>query len=189
MKKMKKIFFLLIITLGLSTQIFAQKNAIAWKTVEEVEALQQKEPRKVLMDVYTTWCGPCKMMMKNTFTNANVIDYINANYYAIKFNAESGKEITFKGNVYSNPGFNPNARGRNSQHQFADALSISSYPTIIYLDEQLNVIAPIKGYKTPQQIELYLKLFAEDNYQEIGATKESFQNYYDSFKPTFHLAN
>ena len=55
------------------------------------------------MDVYTTWCGPCKMMMKNTFTNPNVIDYINANYYAIKFDAESGKEITFKGNVYSIP--------------------------------------------------------------------------------------
>ena len=143
----------------------------------------------MIIDLYTDWCGWCKVMDRNTFTDSDVISHINNNFVAIKFDAESGKEITFKGNVYSNPGFNPNARGRNSQHQFADALSISSYPTIIYLDEQLNVIAPIKGYKTPQQIELYLKLFAEDNYQEIGATKESFQNYYDSFKPTFHLVN
>ena len=37
-----------------------------------------------MMDVYTKWCGPCKMMMANTFTNANVIEYINANYYAVK---------------------------------------------------------------------------------------------------------
>ena len=112
---MKKLLPLLIITISLSATIFAQNDKIHWRSVEEVEMLQQKEPRKVLMDVYTTWCGPCKMMMKNTFSNKNVIDYINTHFYAIKFDAESGKDVLFKGNTYKNPGFNPNGRGSYRQ--------------------------------------------------------------------------
>ena len=58
---------LLILLLVTFSTIVAQDHKINWLSIEEVEVLQQKEPRKVLMDVYTTWCGPCKMMMKNTF--------------------------------------------------------------------------------------------------------------------------
>jgi thioredoxin-related protein len=90
---MKNIRNILIFAIGLTTTVFAQVDKINWLTIEEVEILQQKNPRKVLMDVYTTWCGPCKMMMKNTFTNKNVIEYINANYYAVKFDAEDRKSV------------------------------------------------------------------------------------------------
>jgi thiol-disulfide isomerase/thioredoxin len=56
-------------------------------SIEEAVEAQKKEPKKIMMDVYTKWCGPCKMMMANTFTNADVIEYLNANY-AVKFDAE-----------------------------------------------------------------------------------------------------
>ena len=186
---MKKLLSLLIITLSFSASIFAQSDKkndkIHWRTIEEVEALQLKEARKVLVDVYTVWCGPCKMMMKNTFGNKNVIDYINTHYYAVKFDAESGEDVTFKGNIYKNPGFNPYGRGRKSQHQLAQALGVRSYPTIIYMDENMEVITPIKGYLTPTQIELYLKLFAEKNYEEIGANKTELDKYFKNFTPKF----
>ena len=118
---------LLILLLVTFSTIVAQDHKINWLSIEEVEVLQQKEPRKVLMDVYTTWCGPCKMMMRNTFTNKDVINYVNKNFYAVKFDAESGEDVTFKGTSYKNPSYNPNAR-RKSPHQFAQALGISSYP-------------------------------------------------------------
>ena len=57
---MKKI--LLILLLANFSNIVAQDHKINWLSIEEVEVLQQKEPRKVLMDVYTTWCGPCKVL-------------------------------------------------------------------------------------------------------------------------------
>ena len=57
---------------------FGQAASINWISLEEAVVAQQKEPRKIMMDVYTKWCGPCKMMMANTFTNANVIEYVNA---------------------------------------------------------------------------------------------------------------
>jgi len=59
---MKKILSLVIITISLSSLLFAQSDKIHWRTVEEVAVLQETAPRKVLMDVYTTWCGPCKMI-------------------------------------------------------------------------------------------------------------------------------
>lgn len=181
---MKKILSLVIAIICFSTITFAQSDKIHWRTVEEVAALQEKAPRKVLMDVYTTWCGPCKMMMKNTFSNPSVIKYVNEHFYAIKFDAESGSDVTFKGNTYTNPTYVEGQKGRKGQHQFAQALGVNSYPTIIYMDEKMNVIAPIKGYQTPDKIELYLKLFGENIYLEVQS-QEEFQKFQTEFKSTF----
>ncbi|GAL73053.1 thioredoxin family protein [Jejuia pallidilutea] len=59
-----------------------------------------------MMDVYTVWCGPCKMLDKNTFRNPDVIDYVNKNYYAVKFNGEGNDVVSYKDNSYANPGYN-----------------------------------------------------------------------------------
>ena len=56
------------------------------------------------------------------------------------------------------------------------------------MDEKMDVISPIKGYLNPTQIELYLKLFAENIYLEVK-TQEEFQKFQSNFKPTFHLTN
>jgi thioredoxin-related protein len=137
----------------------AQEAEINWMTIEEVTEALKEEPRKVMMDVYTKWCGPCKMMMANTFTNKNLIEYVNKNYYCVKLDAESPDPIMYKGTVYSNPNFNPNSKLRNSVHQLSMALNVSAYPTIVFFDEDLNVIAPSPGYKQPRQLQLFLTFF------------------------------
>ena len=60
-------------------------------SLEEAVAAQAVHPKKIMMDVYTSWCGPCKMLDKNTFQNPDVVEYVNENYYAVKFNAEGNK--------------------------------------------------------------------------------------------------
>ena len=111
---------------------FGQAASIQWMSLEEAVEAQKREPRKIMMDVYTQWCGPCKMMMANTFTNANVINYVNANYYAVKFDAESPGDIQFQGETYSNPTYDPNRRGRNGVHELSRALGVNAYPTLVY---------------------------------------------------------
>lgn len=179
---MKKLLFLSIILLPIG--MMAQTAQINWMSIEEAVEAQKTQPRKIMIDVYTHWCGPCKMMMKNTFTDKNVINYINKHYYAVKFDAESPDDITFKGNTYSNPDYVPNKPGRNGVHQFSRALNVRAYPTLVYMDEELNVLAPISGYRTPPQLELYLKFFAQDKHKEVK-TQEEWQDYQDSFEPTF----
>ncbi len=176
------------IILGLALLVLVAPVAaqeINWVTLEEAVVLQKKEPRKIFMDAYTNWCGPCKMLDKNTFHNKDVVDFVNANYYAVKFNAEGNDVINFKDKTYANPNYNESLKNRrNSQHELSGFLGIRAYPTLVFLDENANFISPLPGYKTPAQLEVYLKLFKDDTYKKIK-TQEEFQAYLNAFKPTF----
>lgn len=180
---MKKITLGLIAIFAFSLTAIAQD--INWLTMEEALELQKKEPKKIFMDVYTNWCGPCKMLDKNTFQTEDVAAYINEHYYAVKFNAEGNEEITYKDNTYANPNYDASkASRRNSVHEFSRFLQIKAYPTMVFFDEEGNVIAPIQGYLKPQQLELYLKIFKTDEYKEM-TTQEQFSEYVKSFEAEF----
>lgn len=176
--------YLLILAFVFPILAGAQTAQINWLSIEEAQEMIKKEPRKIMMDVYTHWCGPCKMMMRNTFSNPDVIKYVNENYYAVKFNAESPDAVKFKDQEFTNPTYDPNKKGRNGVHQFSRYMAVSAYPTIIYLDEDLNRLTNDTGYKTPKQIELMLKFFAEEQYKVV-TSKEQWVQYQQDFKPTF----
>lgn len=109
---MKKLVYIFVFAALTSVSGFAQE--INWVTLEKAMELQKKKPKKIMMDVYTNWCGPCKMLDKNTFQTADVANYVNENYYAVKFNAEGNETINYKGKVYSNPGYNPELASRRN---------------------------------------------------------------------------
>ncbi|MCP4522175.1 MAG: DUF255 domain-containing protein, partial [Cytophagales bacterium] len=102
---MKKQLILSILSLFIfsSSQLFAQEK-VQWHTLEEVEELMKKEPRKIIIDVYTDWCHWCKKMDKTTFNHPEIAKYINKNFYAVKINAESKKSITFNNKTYLTKG-------------------------------------------------------------------------------------
>jgi len=177
---MKKVIILAIAIFSLS--VSAQE--INWLTFEEALEAQKTNPKKIFIDAYTVWCGPCKMLDKNTFGNKDVANYMNENYYAVKFNAEGNETINFNGTTYTNPNFNADSKGRNSSHQLSEYFRISAYPTVIFLDEETNLITPLPGYRSPQQIEIFLKLFASNEYKNIQ-TKEDWEKYNSNFTPEF----
>ena len=180
---MKRILYLFMACCLISINTLAQE--INWVTLEEAVKLQKKMPKKIMVDVYTNWCGPCKMLDKNTFHNKDVVDYVNKHYYAVKFNGEGNDVVTFDGKTYDNPNYNPaNAKRRNSAHQLTRYFQINAYPTIVFIDEKGKMIAPIKGYQQPQGLELYLKLFKDDAYKEMD-TQEKFTAYAKAFKAEF----
>ncbi len=174
---------LIIIILLLAGAIQAQ-NKIKWVTMNQALEAQKTTPKKIIMDVYTDWCGPCKMMDRNTFTNKDVIKFINDNYYAVKFNAEGTEEITYQDFTYTNPNYQEGRKGRNATHFFADALRLQGYPSIVFFEEDGTLIQPVVGYKTPSQLEIYLKMIANDDYKSL-TTAEAWQAYQKKFKYTF----
>ena len=173
--------FLLMLPFGVTT-VLAQK--IEWMTLSEALQAQKKEPKKIFMDVYTHWCGPCKLLDKNTFQNPDVVRYISEFYYPVKFNAEGTEIIQFFDQTFSNPNHDPNRKGRNATHQFTQFLGINGYPTMVFLSEQGDPIMPLVGYKTPQQLELFLKMIKQGDYQ-VFKTTEDFEKYQKSFIPKF----
>lgn len=160
------------------------QDTIQWMSMNEALAAQKENPKKIFMDVYTTWCGPCKLLDKNTFSDKNVIKYINKNYYAVKFNAEGNEEITFNGFTYTNPRYVEGKKGRNSVHFFADALKLQGYPSLAFFETDGNLIEAIPGYKTPTQLEIFLKMIASNDYKKID-TMERWEEYQNNFKYTF----
>lgn len=180
---MKKIVFIVAVVLfTISTE--AQTGEINWITLEEAVEAQAVSPKKIMMDVYTSWCGPCKLLDRNTFQNPDVVKYVNEHYYAVKFNAEGNEKVNFKNYLFENPDYDPNRTGRNAQHQLAGALRITAYPTIVFFNESGETLLPLPGYKTPSQLELYLKLFLNNDHEKINS-QEQWNQYQKDFVSQF----
>lgn len=157
---------------------------VRWMSFNEALEAQKQHPKKILIDVYATWCGPCQKLEKDTFKNEYIAQYINQNFYPVKFNAEGNESVTYKGKTYRNPGYSPHRKGRNTTHEFTMAADVRGYPTMIFLDENANIIFPISGYMSPSDIEPYLNFVASDAFKTVK-TQKDFENYLKNFKGHF----
>jgi thioredoxin-related protein len=167
--------FIALIALSFSRKPAAPaEGEIKWMNWKELQEAQKREPRKVVVDVFTGWCGWCKRMEASTFTNQEIIDYVNKNFYAVKFDAETQQTINFKGKDYK---FIPQGvKGYNELA--ADILNNQmSYPTTVYFDESLNEIFPVPGYQEPKVFETVLNYVASNSYKSVN-----YDNYQQAFK-------
>ena len=179
----RKLIAMVAFVLAATATLEAQE--IKWMSFDEAIAAQKKKPKKIFIDVYTNWCGPCKMLANNTFTNKDLAKYMNENYYAVKFNAEGDEVLSYQGQKFENKGYDPSkANTRNSIHPFTVYMQVPAYPTMMFLDEKAAVITSISSYMSPTQLELYLKMFANNDHQNIKS-QDDFIIYQSKFKPTF----
>lgn len=151
------------------------KAEIGWLSWEEALALSEKEPRKVLLYIHTTWCGWCKRMNANTLQQPEVADYINASFYPVQFDAEQQQQLEYKGKVYK---FVDSQK--HGYHELAAELlkGRMSYPSVVFMDEQLEVIQSIIGFKTRDEFMKMLAYFAEDYY-----TKTPWSTFKKQYEP------
>ncbi len=146
---MRKIFLLFTVCL-LSFTSYSQE--VNWLSFDEAIQAQKKNGKPIFMDAYTAWCGPCKMLDKNTFQDPAIAELINTKYNAVKFDAEGTEVINYKGQQYTNPDYDSNRKGRNATHEFTRFLNIPGYPSMVVFDKDLNVNDVIVGYKTPEEL-------------------------------------
>jgi thioredoxin-related protein len=150
---------------------------IKWYSFEEAVELSRENPRKILVDIYTDWCGFCKRMDAETFSDPQVARFINKHFYPVKLNSETRDTIEFQGHVFINEG-----EGRRSPHQLSVALlqGQMSYPSIVYINEDLELLTAVPGFRTPEQIEPLLRFIGEDHYLQ-----QSWENYQQNFAGSF----
>ncbi len=153
------------------------QTKVKWLSWEEAIEKNAHDQRKILVDVFTDWCGWCKKMDKATFQNPIIARYINENYYAVKFNAEQKEELNYKGKTYKYVG-NFAKRG---YHELAAEIMNGrmSYPTVVFIDENLSVIQPIPGFQDAKTFEMIMTYFAENHYKSVP-----WQKFTRAFKST-----
>lgn len=135
-----------------------------WYTWEQAVELNKTKPKKIMVDVYTDWCGWCKKMDKNTFASPEVSTYLNEHFYAVKLNAEQREAIIFGRDTftYMDSG---NGRGVNTL-AYALLDGKMGYPSIVYLDEQFRRIMISPGYKETPDLMRELKFAKEEIYSK-----------------------
>ena len=152
-----------------------EESTVKWITFEQAIEKSKTEKRKIFIDVYTDWCGWCKVMDKNTFSDPKVAKLLNEKFYAVKFNAEQREEILFKGTSFK---FIQN--GNSGYHQLAASLLNNqlSYPTVVFLDEEFNMLQPLPGYRQAPEFHKIAQYIGEGFYKTVKW--EDFQASYKS---------
>ena len=98
-------------------------------TWEEALQASNDQHKLIFMDAYTSWCGPCKMMSHNTFTNEEVGAYFNENFINVKMDMEKG--------------IGP---------KLAEKYGVRAYPTLLFIDNEGNVTFETMGYHNAEQL-------------------------------------
>lgn len=180
---MKNILFLLLFAVSGSligqnaSSAAKSESAIKWLTISEAVQLNQSNPKKFIVDIYTDWCGWCKTMDRTTFSETDIASYINAHYYPVKLNAEQKEDIIINGQTFK---FVEN--GRRGYHELAAALTNGqlSYPTVVLIDEKLAILEVSPGYKKPAEMDMLMHYYGDDAHKTISPA-----SYRDSFKSKF----
>ena len=177
MKNYALTFILVFTTIYLNAQTSqsAGNSSVKWYTIQEAEKLNSSAPRPIFIDTYTDWCGWCKKMDKETFTDPVISNLLNTKFYPVKFDAERQDSVNFMGQTFINDG------KAGKAHQLALALLQGqlSYPTVVFLtqkDGKLGV-SPVPGFRTPKDMEVLLSYFANKSYES-----EKWEDYQKNFK-------
>jgi len=152
------------------------KETIKWLNFDEAVKLNQAHPKKILIDVYTNWCGWCKRMDATTYVDPEIVSYVNKNFYAVRLNAETTDTFHFSNHLFINA--EPEKRG--SVNELASSLldGKMEYPTTVYMDEKFNRLSIAPGYLGVNDLKVILIYFAEDKYKTM-----SYEDYKTSLQP------
>nr|WP_321411606.1 DUF255 domain-containing protein [uncultured Allomuricauda sp.] len=162
---MRSIFTQICLLFLVFSGLNVQAQDINWISWEEAVELSKTDaqPKKIFVDVYTDWCGWCKKMDQNTFQNPEVSKYMQDNFYMVKMDAEGKDPIEYQGKTFK---YVPS--GRRGYHELAAALlqGKMSYPTVVFLDEELNMLSPVPGYQQVNPFMQIAKYFGDNIYKD-----------------------
>lgn len=146
-----------------STTLLTNRTSIInWLTFEDAFNMCKQNPKPIIIDIYSSNCSSCKLMTNQTFNNKIIANYINENYYAVKFDAFSIDTVKFANYTFVKSG------NINSTHQFVKSILDNqlTYPSIVFLNNQIQRLDIIKCFLSPKEFEPIINYYGSGIYQE-----------------------
>lgn len=151
---MRKIFVGAWIMMGFTFLAIGQVNFIEVTTLEEMQEARKKASDQMLMvfvDVYATWCGPCKLMDKEVYTDPSVAEYMNANFVSVRMDGETDY-------------------GR----KYAAEQKLEGYPSMFIFSDDGEPISKVVGFTPAEKLVASLKGTVE-NYRTVKEYKTKYE--------------
>lgn len=147
---------------------------VNWLSIKEAQQKNKEVQKPFIIDVYTDWCGWCKHMMKTTYSNAGIANYINSNFYPVKFDAETKDTIEYNGKIYK-----PTSKEPKTPHELAiKFLGTSlSYPSTMFVTNNFEYNLLSQGFIEDKKIEPLLIFMVENAWRN---------SVYDEFNKHFN---
>lgn len=138
------------------------KKQIKTYTVKEVMALSKKKPKKILINISTSFCNSCKVQNATTFVDTSIASYIDKNFYLVNFDAESNDTIIYNGEKH----FKQLISGY-PLHTFAFKITDGrlALPTLVIMDENMTKIEALNMYQHPKNLKPVLVYFGGNHYK------------------------
>jgi thiol-disulfide isomerase/thioredoxin len=154
-KVMRKVLFTLTLlaAFGMIAKADIQFNHGPW---QEILAQASKENKLVFVDAYTSWCGPCKWMAANTFTNPEVAEFYNANFVNAKIDMEKGE-------------------GPGLQEKY----NVQAYPTLLFVSASGELFHVAVGALDAAQFIALGKQVLDPKFVSIATSKLAFETHKD----------
>ena len=136
MKNLQRMGLLALCVLFISTVVMAQTRSVEFEHTKWKKVLKKakKENKLIFVDCYTSWCGPCKKMAKDVFTQDKVADYFNNNFVNCKIDMEKGEGPELK-----------------------SGWEINAYPTFLVINFEGKIIHRVVGAYDADEFIGYLK--------------------------------
>lgn len=146
-----RFFFTILLFLSSGSITFAQ-IVFFEGTWNETLKKAQKENKLIFVDAYASWCGPCKMMTKNTFTNPEAAKFYNQNFICVKINVE-----------------------KKEGQEFRKVHIVPAYPTLLFITADNKIAHRHTGYVEAKQF-IELGKTALDTTKRFGALHQKYEN-------------
>jgi thioredoxin-related protein len=133
-------------------------DKLSWLAFDAAVDKAKKENKHMIVDVYTTWCGWCKVMDRQTYGDPQVANYLSENFVLAKVNGESSAEIHWKGKVMT-------------ERAFARSVGVTGFPTTYFLKPDADIIGGAPGFIPPTNFIIYAK-YVSTRWYEKGSPQE-----------------
>jgi len=131
---------------------------VSWLAFDVAADKAKRENKHMIVDVYTTWCGWCKVMDRQTYSDPKVANYLNENFVLAKVNGESSAELHWEGKVIT-------------ERAFARTVGVTGFPTTYFLKPDSHIIGGAPGFIPPENFLIYAK-YVSTKWYEKGSPQE-----------------